>query len=167
MAHPSVTLVGLFILVIGSTVAGQSQHYSEAWWWQHHAVGMFFSSRLEGKMNAENYRDILDGNQRSPSNLMELERRCEEEWAKRNGQNCPKLDSERTPRAAPSSACQEHASLHNRLDVVEKKVEDTVGKLEAELAALLEDIEDPKWRPLLDKTGNPVDILDDPASVQS
>ncbi|XP_061914776.1 placenta-specific protein 9-like [Entelurus aequoreus] len=97
MAHPSATIVGLFILLIGSTVA----------------------------------------------------------------------DSERTPRAAPSSACQEHASLHNRLDVVEKKVEDTVGKLEAELAALLEDIEDPKWRPLLDKTGNPVDILEDPASVQS
>ena len=24
---------------------GQSHPYSEAWWWQHHAVGMFFSSR--------------------------------------------------------------------------------------------------------------------------
>nr|XP_057913785.1 placenta-specific protein 9-like isoform X2 [Doryrhamphus excisus] len=76
-------------------------------------------------------------------------------------------ESERTPRSVSSSACQEHASLHSRLDVVEKEVEDTVGKLEAELDALLKDIQDPKWRPLLDKTGTPVDILEDPASVRS
>ncbi|KAK5853631.1 hypothetical protein PBY51_014769 [Eleginops maclovinus] len=67
------------------------------------------------------------------------------------------------PRAVRSSACQEHTSLHNRLDVVEKKVEDTVEKLEVELAALLEAIEAPKWSPLLDNTGKPaVDILEDP-----
>jgi hypothetical protein len=24
---------------------GQYNPYSEAWWWQHHAVGMFFSGR--------------------------------------------------------------------------------------------------------------------------
>ncbi|KAL1252631.1 hypothetical protein QQF64_017324, partial [Cirrhinus molitorella] len=41
---------------------------SEAWWWQHHAVGVFFSCRdrttvaIEGKMNAAKYRDILDKN---------------------------------------------------------------------------------------------------------
>ncbi|XP_071400796.1 placenta-specific protein 9-like [Centroberyx affinis] len=65
------------------------------------------------------------------------------------------------PRAVRSSACQEHTSLHNRLDVVEKRVEDTVEKLEAELAALLDVIEDPEWRPLLDTSGKPVvDILD-------
>ncbi|KAM9345222.1 placenta-specific protein 9-like [Symphorus nematophorus] len=67
------------------------------------------------------------------------------------------------PRAVRSSACQEHTNLHNRLDVVEKKVEDTVDKLEVELAALLDTIEDPKWRPLLDNTGRTaVDILEDP-----
>ena len=35
----------------------------EAWWWQHHAVGMRVSSRrlvkVEGKMNSGKYRDIL------------------------------------------------------------------------------------------------------------
>ncbi|KAM6997538.1 placenta-specific protein 9-like isoform 1-T2 [Tautogolabrus adspersus] len=67
------------------------------------------------------------------------------------------------PRAVRLSACQEHTNLHNRLDVVEKKVEDTVEKLEAELAALLEAVEAPKWRPLLDNTGQTaVDILEDP-----
>uniref|UniRef100_UPI0037E7F92A placenta-specific protein 9-like n=1 Tax=Semicossyphus pulcher TaxID=241346 RepID=UPI0037E7F92A len=67
------------------------------------------------------------------------------------------------PRAVRSSACQEHTNLHGRLDVVEKRVEVTVEKLEAELAALLEAIEAPKWRPLLDNTGHTaVDILEDP-----
>ncbi|XP_049456537.1 placenta-specific protein 9-like [Epinephelus fuscoguttatus] len=67
------------------------------------------------------------------------------------------------PRAVRSSACQEHMSLHNRLDVVEKKVEDTVDKLEVELAALLDAIEAPEWRPLLDNEGKTtVDILEDP-----
>ncbi|XP_034537509.1 placenta-specific protein 9-like isoform X2 [Notolabrus celidotus] len=73
-------------------------------------------------------------------------------------------ESNLQPRAVRSTACQEHISLHNRLDVVEKKVEDTVEKLEVELAALLEAIEAPKWRPLLDNTGQTaVDILEDPA----
>lgn len=67
------------------------------------------------------------------------------------------------PRVVRSSACQEHNSLHTRLDVVEKKVEDTVEKLEVELATLLEAIEAPKWSSLLDNTGTPaVDILEDP-----
>ncbi|XP_029306195.1 placenta-specific protein 9-like [Cottoperca gobio] len=67
------------------------------------------------------------------------------------------------PRAVRSSACQEHTNLHNRLDVVEKKVEDTVEKLEVELAALLDAIEAPKWSPLLDNTGKTaVDIMEDP-----
>lgn len=44
-----------------------------------------------------------------------------------------------------------------------QKVEETVENFEAELAALLDAIEDPKWRPLLDNTGKPeVDILEDP-----
>ncbi|XP_059215653.1 placenta-specific protein 9-like [Centropristis striata] len=72
-------------------------------------------------------------------------------------------EPELRPRAVRSSACQEHTNLHNRLDVVEKKVEDTVGKLEVELAALLDAIEAPEWRPLLDNTGETaVDILKEP-----
>ncbi|KAF7652575.1 hypothetical protein LDENG_00095110 [Lucifuga dentata] len=66
-------------------------------------------------------------------------------------------------RTMRSSACQEHMNLHTRLDVAEKKLEDTVEKLEVELVALLDDIESPKWRPLLDNSGKAtVDILDDP-----
>lgn len=73
-------------------------------------------------------------------------------------------DPDLQPRVVRSSACQEHTSLHSRLDVVEKKVEDTVEKLEAELAALLETIDAPKWRPLLDDVRKTtVDILEDPA----
>ena len=42
--------------------------YSESWWWQHHAVGMFFrgrdweTSQDQGKDEGENYREILDEN---------------------------------------------------------------------------------------------------------
>jgi transposase len=47
--------------------------YGEAWWWQHHAVGMFFSGRdweagtgrlvrIKGKINGAKYREILDEN---------------------------------------------------------------------------------------------------------
>ncbi|KAG7999910.1 hypothetical protein GBF38_001986, partial [Nibea albiflora] len=72
-------------------------------------------------------------------------------------------DSDLRPRAVRSTVCQEHVNLHARLDGVEKKVEDTVENLETELAALLDAIGDPKWRPLLDKTGQKtVDILEDP-----
>ena len=39
---------------------GQCYPYSEAWWWQHHAVGRLV--RIEGKMNAAMYRDILNEN---------------------------------------------------------------------------------------------------------
>ncbi|XP_029377507.1 placenta-specific protein 9-like [Echeneis naucrates] len=67
------------------------------------------------------------------------------------------------PRAVRSSACQEHTNLHSRLDVVEKKVEETVDKLEVELTSLLDVIEAPKWRPLLDSTRRTtVDILEEP-----
>lgn len=73
-------------------------------------------------------------------------------------------DSDPRPRVVRSSACQEHTSLHKRLDVVEKRVENTVEKLESELAALLEAIDAPQWRPLLENTGKTtVDILHDPA----
>lgn len=68
------------------------------------------------------------------------------------------------PRAVRASACQEHSSLHSRLDVVEKRVEDTVQTLETDLALLLETIESPEWSPMLDTKGKPqVDILDDHA----
>ncbi|XP_041866559.1 placenta-specific protein 9-like [Melanotaenia boesemani] len=72
-------------------------------------------------------------------------------------------DSDLWPRVVRSSACQEHTNLHKRLDVVEKRVENTVEKLESELAVLLEAIDAPQWRPLLEDTGEPtVDILQDP-----
>ncbi|KAL0964295.1 hypothetical protein UPYG_G00321920 [Umbra pygmaea] len=70
-------------------------------------------------------------------------------------------ESELQPRAVRSSACQDHSILHDRLDVVEKRVEDTVQKLESELAVLMDAIEAPQWSPLLDGVGKPVvDILD-------
>ncbi|XP_046885559.1 placenta-specific protein 9-like [Hypomesus transpacificus] len=70
-------------------------------------------------------------------------------------------ESNLLPRTVRASACQEHGSLHNRLDVVEKRVEETVSKLETELALLLDAIESPEWSPLLDTRGKPeVDILD-------
>lgn len=44
-----------------------------------------------------------------------------------------------------------------------QQVEDTVEKLEVELAALLDAIEAPKWRHLMDNVGKTaVDILEDP-----
>ncbi len=54
---------------------------SEAWWWQHHAVGVFFSCRtgrlvaIEGKMNAAKYRDILDENLLQSAQDLRLGRR--------------------------------------------------------------------------------------------
>lgn len=73
-------------------------------------------------------------------------------------------DTDLRPREARSSVCQEHTNLHNRMDAIEKTVEDTVEKLEGELVALLDQIEDPQWSPLVDSAGhNTVDILEDPA----
>ncbi|CAG6017939.1 unnamed protein product [Menidia menidia] len=113
-----------------------------------------------------------------PPFLMEI---LTELWAGAEAETGP------PPRGARSTACQEHADLHRRLDVVEKVrlstlglqtispvhicrafcptqgVENTVEKLEAELAALLEAIDAPQWRPLLDNRGETmVDILQDP-----
>lgn len=52
---------------------------------------------------------------------------------------------------------------HNYVSRLWQKVEDTVENLEAELTALLDAIEAPKWRPLLDSRGRTtVDILEDP-----
>ncbi|KAK2823961.1 hypothetical protein Q5P01_021136 [Channa striata] len=77
-------------------------------------------------------------------------------------------ESDPRPRAVHFSACQEHTNLHHRMDVVEKKVEDTVEKLEVELAALLEAVEAPTWRPLLDNNGKTdVDILEEPVQRQT
>ena len=42
--------------------------HSDAWWWQHHAVGCFSAAgtgrlvRIEVKMNAAMYSDILEEN---------------------------------------------------------------------------------------------------------
>jgi predicted chitinase len=42
--------------------------YGEAWWWQHHAVGMFSAAgtgrlvRIKRKNNGAKYKEILDEN---------------------------------------------------------------------------------------------------------
>lgn len=52
---------------------------------------------------------------------------------------------------------------HTRVLRLLQKVEDTVEKLEVELAALLDGIDPPEWGPLLDDTGKmSVDVLEDP-----
>uniref|UniRef100_A0A8C7MUW6 Sleeping Beauty transposase HTH domain-containing protein n=1 Tax=Oncorhynchus kisutch TaxID=8019 RepID=A0A8C7MUW6_ONCKI len=90
--------------------------YGEAWWWQHHDVGMFFSSRDwetsqdRGKdewsikrslittcsrvLSTSDWRDQkIAVQQRSPSNLTELQRICREEWEKLPKYKCAKLVS--------------------------------------------------------------------------
>lgn len=54
-------------------------------------------------------------------------------------------------------------SLAKHVCCLLQKVEDTVENLESQLAALLQAIQDPKWRPLLDNVGRTtVDVLEDP-----
>ncbi|XP_061084905.1 placenta-specific protein 9-like [Conger conger] len=67
--------------------------------------------------------------------------------------------SDPTPRADQEPVCQKHSTLHDRLDVVEKRVENTVQKLEAELSLLLDAIEAPEWGPLLENASPSIDIL--------
>ncbi|RXM35776.1 Mitochondrial import inner membrane translocase subunit Tim23 [Acipenser ruthenus] len=50
--------------------------------------------------------------------------------------------------------------MHHRLDSVEKRVEEVVGQLETEVSILLDAIEAPEWRPLLEAEGPTIDILD-------
>ncbi|TSK22646.1 hypothetical protein Baya_2004 [Bagarius yarrelli] len=59
--------------------------------------------------------------------------------------------------------CQAHSKLNDRLDSVEKRVEETVQKLEAELAVLLDTIQASEWSSILnaDTAGPAVDILDE------
>lgn len=61
------------------------------------------------------------------------------------------------------NSCQDQNGLNSRMETVEKRLEDTVQMLETELAALLDEIEAPKWTPLLDTdSGAPIiDILDE------
>jgi hypothetical protein len=58
-------------MVVAASCLEETWHhsYGEAWWWQHHAAGMVFSGRdcgrlvwIEGKMNGEKYREILNEN---------------------------------------------------------------------------------------------------------
>ncbi|KAG5831208.1 hypothetical protein ANANG_G00301390 [Anguilla anguilla] len=67
--------------------------------------------------------------------------------------------SDPLPRPDQVPVCEKHSSLHDRLDVVEKRVEDTVHKLEEELSLLLDVIEGPEWGPLLDTAAPIIDIL--------
>ncbi|KAF4106191.1 hypothetical protein G5714_013853 [Onychostoma macrolepis] len=62
--------------------------------------------------------------------------------------------------SSSSNACQDQNALHDRMDGVEKRVDDSLQKLEAELALLLDAVEAPEWSPLLDKPL--IDILDEP-----
>ncbi|KAG2462651.1 TIM23 translocase, partial [Polypterus senegalus] len=64
------------------------------------------------------------------------------------------------PRAVRENACQKHNTLHHRLDFIEKRVEDAVGKLESEVSILLDAIEAPEWSPLLSTGGPAIDIYD-------
>jgi hypothetical protein len=51
--------------------------YGEAWWWQHHAVGMFLSGRdwkTSQEMNLAKYREILDDNLLQSSQVLRLRR---------------------------------------------------------------------------------------------
>ncbi|XP_028650981.1 placenta-specific protein 9-like [Erpetoichthys calabaricus] len=64
------------------------------------------------------------------------------------------------PRAVRENVCQKHNTLHHRLDVIEKRVEDAVGKLESEVSILLDAIEAPEWSPLLTTGGPAIDIYD-------
>lgn len=73
------------------------------------------------------------------------------------------------PQSAParrdsiSATCKEQNTLSNRLDAVEKRVEDTVQKLEEDLAGLLDAIESPEWSFLLNSNnaGPAVHILEE------
>ncbi|KAK2896205.1 hypothetical protein Q8A67_010693 [Cirrhinus molitorella] len=67
--------------------------------------------------------------------------------------------------SSSSNACQDQNALHDRMDAVEKRVDDTLQKLEAELALLLDAVEAPEWSPLLDKPI--IDILDEPPAPDS
>ena len=62
------TKIELFGLIAKRHIWRKPVTIPDAWWWQHHAVGMFSASgagrlvRIEGKMNGAKYREILDEN---------------------------------------------------------------------------------------------------------
>ncbi|XP_072559548.1 placenta-specific protein 9-like [Paramormyrops kingsleyae] len=64
------------------------------------------------------------------------------------------------PQAVPITACKNHAALHSRLGDVEKRVEDTVRQLEADMQDLLGVIEAPEWKLVFDAGDPTIDILD-------
>ena len=65
----------------GQHCLAQTHPYSEAWWWQHHAVGMVFIAgtgklvRIDGMMDGAKYREILEGNLFQSSRDLRLGRR--------------------------------------------------------------------------------------------
>ncbi|KAK9964860.1 hypothetical protein ABG768_005994 [Culter alburnus] len=62
--------------------------------------------------------------------------------------------------SSSSNPCQGQKALHERMDSVEKRLDEGVQKLQAELALLLEAVEAREWSPLLDEPR--IDILDEP-----
>ncbi|KAL7877964.1 hypothetical protein SRHO_G00046070 [Serrasalmus rhombeus] len=78
------------------------------------------------------------------------------------GQISAAPESDLALRGSSSAVCRNQNTLSNRLDAVEKRAEDTVQKLEEELAGLLDAMEKPEWSFLLDSSAGPaVDILDE------
>ncbi len=84
------SIIKNFLALILSGMCGETRHCSspvqyspnsEAWWWQHHAVGCFSAAgtgrlvAIEGKMNAAKYRDILDENLLQSAQDLRLGRR--------------------------------------------------------------------------------------------
>ncbi|XP_069467130.1 placenta-specific protein 9 [Ambystoma mexicanum] len=67
----------------------------------------------------------------------------------------------RQENVARSNWCNEHRTLHRRMDSVEERVEKTVEHLYSEVKTLLDTMVDPAWHPPLG-TGNPtMDIFEE------
>ncbi|XP_005300645.2 placenta-specific protein 9 isoform X1 [Chrysemys picta bellii] len=60
-----------------------------------------------------------------------------------------------------SDWCNEHNTIHRRLDVIEEQVEKTVEYLESEVKTLLKDISETAWSAPIDPGIPLMDIFDD------
>ncbi|XP_076830369.1 uncharacterized protein LOC143476192 [Brachyhypopomus gauderio] len=87
---------------------------------------------------------------------------CTAVWLILIGQISAVSEPDLALRDSRTAACQNQHKLSSRLDTVEKRVQDTVQKLESELSVLLDAIESPEWIFLAntDSATPAVDILD-------
>ncbi|XP_005988323.1 uncharacterized protein LOC102357047 [Latimeria chalumnae] len=60
-----------------------------------------------------------------------------------------------------SEWCSQHQDLHNRLDTVEKKIEETVDRLQLEVQVILDAIQAQEKSASISPGGPIIDILDD------